>query len=186
MTHIDWIYEKYASMEFGFIKSSAIDFEPKLYVKVWGPYRNSRGRDFVRVKRQDGTYKTTSYAKFLMEEHLGRELNPETETVDHINSDRYDNRIENFELVPREEHSANDTRRVRKVQFTCRMCGQEFERSPRLLRAKSKEKRSGPFCSRRCAGQYGRLLALKKIRKHKRQKGQKSEYFKRKYEIEVE
>jgi hypothetical protein len=153
-----------------------------LYVKMWGPYTNSRDREFVRVKNEDGSMETKPYARVIMEEHLGRKLNPETETVDHINGDRFDNRVENLRLVPREEHSADDTRRVRKVKFVCKMCQNEFERSPRLLRAKSKEKRTGPFCSRRCAGQYGRLLALKRIRKHKRQKPAKSEYFKRKYE----
>jgi hypothetical protein len=40
----------------------------------------------------------------IMEKHIGRKLLP-TEIVHHINQDRFDNRIENLEMVSRGEHN---------------------------------------------------------------------------------
>lgn len=147
---------------------------------VYGPYVSpTNGRQFVRVYR-DGLLKTISYPKFILEKHLGRILDPDKETVDHLNGDFMDNRIENLRIVPREEHSADDTRRVKLVTLQCDMCGKEFDRSPRVIRFKAKEGSRGYFCSRRCAGQYGRHLTLNKVKRLNKQKGIKSEYFKRK------
>ena len=51
--------------------------------KVYGPYRKSDGRQIVIIKDINGT-RTVSFPKYIMEEHLGRELHPDKETVDHI------------------------------------------------------------------------------------------------------
>lgn len=116
-----------------------------------------------------------------MEMHLGRELHPDDETVDHIDSDKHNNDINNLRIVPRREHSADDTRRVKNVKFECAWCEKEFERSPRLVRDKAKSNKAGPFCSRQCAGKYSRMLQLKLIDKMDSQPHVESEYYKRKY-----
>ncbi len=83
--------------------------------------------------------------------------------------------------MPRKEHSADDTRRVKNQKFECSWCDKEFERSPRLVRDKSKKQKAGPFCSRSCAGKYSRMLQLKLVEKLGPQPFVESEYFKQKY-----
>lgn len=146
---------------------------------VYGPYTINNGRKIVIVVKEDGTKRTVSYPKYLMEEHLGRELGDD-ETVDHLNFDKDDNRIENLKIKPRDEHSADDTRRVKLVKFKCQMCGDDFERSPRIVRDKAKKGSTGIFCSRKCSGKYNRLVALKKLDKLPVQSHIESEYYRRK------
>lgn len=151
-------------------------------MKVHGPYkRKSDGRQIVIIIENNGKRRTVSYPKWLMELQLGRKLDPDLETVDHWDSDIENNKIENLRIVPRKEHSGNDTRRVKLVKFTCAWCDKEFERSPRLIRDKAKKNKAGPFCSRACAGKYSRMLQLKLIDKLDSQPVVDSEYYKRKY-----
>lgn len=149
--------------------------------KVHGPYKRQDGRQIVIVVERNGKRRTVSYPKWIMELHLGRRLDPDKETVDHWDSDYNNNDINNLKLIPRKEHSANDTRRVKHIKLTCAWCDEEFERSPRIVRDKAKKKKAGPFCSRKCAGKYSRMLQLKLVKKFKSQKPVKSEYYKRKY-----
>lgn len=149
--------------------------------KVYGPYMRHDGRQLVVVIDDKGNRRTVSYPKHIMEVHLGRHLDPELETVDHFDSNIYNNDISNLRLVPRKEHSADDTRRVKLVKLKCAWCKDDFERSPRLIRDKAKKKKAGPFCSKSCAGRYSRYLQLKLIKKFDTQKAIDSEYYKRKY-----
>ncbi len=150
-------------------------------VKVHGPYRRADGRQIVIVIDDDGTRRTVSYPKWLMELQLGRPLHPNEETVDHIDSDFENNDILNLRIVPRHQHSEQDTRRVKLVKFKCALCKNEFERSPRLIRDKARKNKAGPFCSRKCAGKYSRMLQLKLIDKFDSQQAVDSEYYKKKY-----
>jgi len=150
-------------------------------VKVHGPYKRRDGRQIVIVVENNGKRRTVSYPKWLMELQMGRRLDPDMETVDHIDSDIDNNDISNLRVMPRDEHSTEDTRRVKPVQFTCAWCDKEFERSPRLVRDKAKKNKAGPFCSRPCAGKYSRQLQLRLIDKFDSQQAVDSEYYKKKY-----
>ena len=150
--------------------------------KVWGPYTRKDKRKIVIVVDRKGKRRTVSYPKWIMEMHLGRKLHPDKETVDHWDSNFDNNDISNLKLIPRKQHSFNDTRRVKMVKYHCAWCDKEFERSPRLIRDKAKKKKSGPFCSRSCAGKYSRLIQLKLIDKFDQQQAVDSEYYKIKYE----
>jgi hypothetical protein len=145
--------------------------------KLYGPYVRPDGRQIVIIKNDDGTYRTVSYPKYLMEKQLGRQLDPDMETCDHIDRDHNNNDLNNLRLVPRQEHSRDDTRRVKLVKFKCLWCQKDFERSPRLIRDKAKKGRAGPFCSRSCAGKYSRKLQLKQIDKFDLQQAIDSEYY---------
>lgn len=150
-------------------------------MKVHGPYKRKDGRQIVVIVENNGTRRTVSYPKWLMEMQVGRKLDPNLETVDHIDSNFDNNDISNLRIVPRDQHSADDTRRVKPVKFTCAWCNKEFERSPRLIRDKAKKNKAGPFCSRTCAGRYSRMLQLKLIDKFDTQQAVDSEYYKKKY-----
>lgn len=154
--------------------------------KVHGPYKRRDGRQIVIVVEDDDvngcvTRRTISYPKWLLELQLGRKLDPDLETVDHIDSNFDNNNLDNLRIMPRKEHSTEDTRRVKLVQFTCPWCQKDFERSPRLVRDKARKNKAGPFCSRACAGKYSRKLQLKLIDKFDTQPVIDSEYYKKKY-----
>lgn len=156
-----------------------MNYEDKF--RVYGPYKNYKGRKFVIIFDKNNKRRTVSYPKWIMECHLGRELHPDLETVDHWDSNFENNDLSNLRIMPRDEHSANDTRRVKLLKFKCPICKKDFERSPRIIRLKAKTNSSGPFCSKQCSGKYSRLLQLNKIKTLKKQKHTKSEYYKKKY-----
>lgn len=145
--------------------------------KVYGPYSRPDGRAIVIIVNDDGSRRTVSYPKYLMEQHLGKVLDKDEHTIDHINRDHNDNDINNLRIVPRAQHSKDDTRRVKLVEFDCAMCNAKFERSPRLVRDKSKKGRGGPFCGRACAGRYARKVQLGLMEKLPAQPFTESEYY---------
>lgn len=71
--------------------------------KTLGPYIRKDNRKIIIIKIE-GKWKTLSYPKFLMEKHLGRFLT-DSETVDHINADFTDDRIENLQILSRSENA---------------------------------------------------------------------------------
>lgn len=76
--------------------------------KYLGPYlRKSDNRRFMVVKYTDGSKSTTLYSRYLMEQELDRHLDID-ETVDHINGDVTDDRLENLRVIPRAEHVRQD------------------------------------------------------------------------------
>jgi hypothetical protein len=167
-------------MDYGQILKLAEDYCLKAEAdKIFGPYRKQDGRQIVIIKKDDGTNKTMSYPKFLLQEHLQRTLGDD-ETIDHKNFDFNDNRIENLQILPRAEHSEGDTRRVKLIKLKCQMCDKDFERSPRLMRDKSKRNVGGWFCGRSCAGKYSRQRQLGKIDKLPSPEHTSSEYYRKK------
>jgi hypothetical protein len=58
----------------------------------------SENRKTVILIANDNSYHSTSYARYLMSTYLKRYL-LDTETVDHINEDKTDDRIENLQIL---------------------------------------------------------------------------------------
>jgi hypothetical protein len=135
-------------------------------MKVYGPYIRDDNRKHVIIINDDGSRRTVSYPKYLMEQKLGRILDPDLETIDHI-----DNNIENSEdlnirIIPREKHCLEDAIRVRidKV-FICPICTIEFKikNVNDYIHNRLKGK-AGPFCGKSCAGKYSNLIRYGKIK----------------------
>lgn len=88
--------------------------------------------------------KTYLYHRYLMAQHLGRELRAD-EHVHHKNEDRYDNRLENLEVKPAAMHIAEHKTKHPKTKL-CVVCGEFFTPAP------TKRKRA-ETCSKGCGYQ---------------------------------
>lgn len=126
-------------------------------MKIYGPYLRKDGRKHIVIVHDDGLKQTQSYPRYLMEQHLGRRL-LDNETVDHINEDFTDDRLENLQLLARDENAAKSMsfRPAKMFKFNCPMCGKEAEKPLRVVRRNQALGKSGPYCSKQCAGLVGK------------------------------
>lgn len=130
--------------------------------KVYGPYTRKDGRKHVVL--YDGTKRqTVSYPKWLMEQHIGRELTPD-ETVDHKDRNFTNNSLDNLQILTRAEHTSLDVRRVKVVEVVCIGCSKKLVRRGGDVHGNAKAGKAGPFC-RPCAGTYGANVRNKRIEK---------------------
>lgn len=122
-------------------------------MRVYGPYKRKDGRKHVIILNDDGTRFTQSYPRYLMEQYLNRKL-LDDECVDHINEDFTDDRIENLQLLTREQNAAKNmaTRPAKIYKFICTICGKAAEKRLNQVVSNWNKGRDGPFCSRSCAG----------------------------------
>lgn len=127
--------------------------------KEYGPYLGKDGRLRVFLLYNDGSKKTISYPKYIMEKHLNRYLE-EDETIDHIDGNPLNNDIDNLRVLPRKEHCKNDAVRNENITVNCSYCGKEFTILGNTLHYRNRKDRyqSGYFCSRQCSGKYGREI----------------------------
>jgi transcription elongation factor Elf1 len=125
------------------------------YYTIYGPYTRKDGRQHV-ILYKDGKRRTISYPKFLMEQHLGRQLE-EDETVDHKDCDFTNNDLDNLRVIERAKHASEDAKRLVEQAFVCPECGKEFSLSGKKLHDaiyNRKRNRPGPFCGKPCAGRH--------------------------------
>lgn len=147
-----------------------------MYADIFGPYTRKDGRKHIVLRFDDGTRATISYPKWLMELKIGRMLD-EDETVDHINRDFTDDRLENLQIKLRSIHASDDAKRVRGVQIKCAYCGKISFKEARNIRQNSKMKKAGPFCSKSCAGKYSNEIQNGRRSPLPPQKKVKSQYY---------
>lgn len=127
----------------------------KTIKKVHGPYNRYDGRKHVVIVFEDLSKRTVSYPKYLMEQHLGRILDPDLETIDHIDRDYTNDNLDNLRIVERSKHCKEDAVHVELVEFTCALCGCIGRQAGRNLKHNKKLGKAGPFCGKSCAGKYG-------------------------------
>lgn len=103
----------------------------------------------------DGTKKTVSYPKYLVEISQDRYLNDD-ETVDHIDSNFLNNDLSNLRVLSRKQHCENDVYRNKPTVVKCQWCNKEFTIDKNISHRNIRN--SGYFCSRRCVGLYGKAI----------------------------
>ena len=136
-------------------------------MRVNGPYTHNtgilKGRRYVNIVYDNGKKTTKMYARYLMEQHLGRELSPE-ESVDHIDEDFTNDSIENLQVLSLAENSRKSNYLRRPAEywtFNCPWCQKEFTKPARFVRWNNiTRKKFGPFCGKKCAGAWTRHRQL--------------------------
>lgn len=130
-----------------------------VFMTEYGPYIRKDGRKHM-VIRLNGKNTTISYPRFLMQNAIGRPLDKD-ETVDHINGDFTDDRLENLQILSRSDNAKKylddfPNRKAKYLELTCSnpKCGKLFLRDERVSRrALNINVHKGYcFCSRHCSG----------------------------------
>ena len=119
-------------------------------MRIYGPYKRKDGRKHV-VLVEGKNKKTVSYPRWLMANHLGRDL-LSTETIDHIDNDFTNDSIDNLQLLTLEENVRKDHKLIEWFIFNCPVCGIETRKPTSKVKHNRKQGKSGPYCSRSCAG----------------------------------
>ena len=126
-------------------------------------YMHKNGRLMAYIK---DTQQVVSYPRVIMENYLGRKLE-DYEEVHHKDENPLNNNIDNLEVLTKEEHLQRHLKDKRKYYdkiMTCPLCGNDFLwTANQQLKFNSNRHRNGrnssaPFCSKECAGEYGRKI----------------------------
>lgn len=119
-------------------------------------YKQKDGRKFIVYKGEDNKYHSKAYARYLMEQHLGRKLTNEEE-VHHKDHNKMNDVIENLEVknktIHRREHNIKPT-----IIEHCYICGSDIivDSKKRANHYRSKNKNPDKwFCSKHCSGIFG-------------------------------
>jgi len=130
--------------------------------QVYGPYvevSKRKGKDKPRRhvlviygSGRAARRKKMSYARWLMECHVGRELDRD-ETVDHKDDDQMNDVLSNFQILSFGDNIRKSHPGPVLVEIKCAFCGKMAMR--RACRTRQYAGRQEPrvlYCSRRCAG----------------------------------
>ena len=121
--------------------------------KIYGPYKSKDGRYRVQLKLPNG-FRVRQYAKLKIECHI-RRLLVSKETVNHKDRNKSNDRISNLEVLDKILHSRLDAIKRVPTKAVCIWCKTKFLLSPAQVSGQNRKEKAGPFCSRKCTGQYG-------------------------------
>lgn len=127
--------------------------------KIYGPYQSKKDNRFrTYIVFPDGSDKTVSYPKYLMEVKENRYLD-KNETVHHIDGDVENNDYDNLIILDTLDHHILDAKRVEPVTVLCTWCGTPITIDGRSFNDRNRHN-SGVFCSKECVGKYGQSIQV--------------------------
>lgn len=112
-------------------------------IELKEPYKSKWKTGYILVNREnrrtvllvnnkhDRT--STQYARYLMSVKLGRFLDPELETVDHIDGDKTNDNIDNLQLLTRLEN-IRKSQKKEDFECICPVCNINFFSSEKSIR----------------------------------------------------
>jgi HNH endonuclease len=115
------------------------------------------GRKYVCLFNSNSCRTLISYARYLMSVKLGCLIHKDL-TVDHINNDKTDDRVENLQLLSLSENINKEAKRyIDEVQIRhnlkCQVCDRNFVITDRLYKMKRKQT-DKTFCSNSCSTKF--------------------------------
>ena len=121
---------------------------------MYGPYLSKQEQRRLVILYWDGGKKTMSYARWMMEEHLGRQLT-DAEEVDHKDDNKLNDVLSNFQILTRPENAKKSAKHPELVEITCKQCGKRKTKRASQIRHNQERRRAvGPFCDKRCAAAW--------------------------------
>jgi len=128
-------------------------------IKLESPFKEKFSHGYLVVNKEPrrnvilynpGANRTTiSYARYLMSVHLGYEIDSKLE-VDHINNDKMDDRIENYQLLTPLENRRKSAKPPKFRSLTCATCKVWFSRRAHQVDTKLKNGQKNFYCSYEC------------------------------------
>ena len=127
-------------------------------------YTGTDNRVRIVYVNDDGSRHTKSYPRILMEEKLGRPLEP-FEDVHHLDNNPLNNSIENLVVKIHGEHQReHNPSKYKDTYAFCEVCGTKFIWTAKRQRTYYIDLRRGKdriiSCSRSCSSFYGRQEQL--------------------------
>lgn len=136
-------------------------------MRVNGPYIHTtgrlKGRRYLNIYFDDGKKTSILYSRWLMQQHLGRELHY-NETVDHIDGNPTNDDLSNLQILSRSANSSkyfvDSNISITYINLVCVQCEKEFQRDLRHEKHNRKQGKKGPFCGKSCSGKWSRQKQL--------------------------
>lgn len=121
-------------------------------MKIYGPYMDSTGKRRIVIRvNDDGVRKTMSNARYVLEQKLDRSLES-WEEADHIDGNPLNDDPSNLQPLSQLENIRKSSKPTERYEFKCPVCGEKANKPASKVRHNRKQGKSGPYCSRRCAG----------------------------------
>lgn len=134
-----------------------------ILLKIISTYKCKDGRIRAYCRDEYNNPKVISYPRILMEESLGRPLEP-YEDVHHVDEDTDNNNINNLQIINHGVHQKLHSSKYFDKPTVCEICHKTFIWTSERQRLYYADLRRGKnriiSCSRKCSSYYGRQEQL--------------------------